>query len=250
MRTPLDPAEALLAITGVGPAVGDPMPKITMAMLHEAADVQKTIRKSAKLLAFGETVKYRIPARSYKWTKLHDNLSVPMTEKALDAVHDAFPPIAQSIDGDYQTLLQNVHQHLADMFPIQVHKGFLGDKYVEPDSLSTFGFYNQLNLLMKPLEIFSLIGSAALLRSQVKPMRDLFPTLTEEIDQEIWNALGEAALVASYELPSRVQQGLGVWFDRRTVQYDPNRGEPAPAPPIKVSSNPDKSTAVEKSTTT
>lgn len=250
MRTPLDPAEALLAIVGVGPAVGDPMPKITMEMLHQAIAVPRAIKQGAKALAFGETVKYRIPARAYKWEKLHDNLSVPMTEKALDAVHDAFPPVAQSIDGDFQTLLQNVHQHLADLFPIQVHKTFLGDRYVEPDSLSTFGFYNQLNLLMKPLEIFSLIGSAAILKSQTKPFRDLFPTLAEEIDQEIWNALAEAALVKSYELPSRIQQGLGVWFDRRTVQYDPNRGEPAPAPPIKVSSNPDKATAQQKSTAT
>lgn len=231
----INPAEALMAVMGLGPALGDEMPRVSAAILLDAARLPRTIAKLAKECVCGEMPSFRIRVRQHSWKKLHEVLGKPVPAHVLESIQMSFPANASEMANLYQTQVQNVHGHLAATLPVQEIQTFTGPKFHEPDDLSTFGFWSVLNLLADPLSVFGLVSNAAILEDQIAPFKDNFPTLFQAVNQALWDALAaEEVADQEYRTPYVVQQGLGVWLGRRTVAYDPEHGEPPPEPPQKI----------------
>lgn len=224
-----------MAVVGLGPALGDDMERVTAGALLEAARLPVEIAALAKKCVCGEMPGHRIRARAYSWKKLHDHTSKPLPAHVLQSIQDAFPRTQGELAGLYQTQIQNVHGYLASALPVQELHTFTGPKFYEPDDLSTFEFYNNLNLLKEPLGVFRLIANAAILEDQKEPYKHVYPTISAAVTQALWDALAvEAAADDGYVIPVIVERGLGIWLDRRTVVFDPEHGKPGPAPPDKL----------------
>lgn len=236
---PIDPCESLMAVIGIGPAVGDEMPRIGAGKMLDASRVAREIERLARQLVRDELPKYRSPARSYNWDKLHEQLSQPLNPEQLAKIGAGFADVHTDISGLFQTHCQNVHQHLADIFPVQEYKTFLGPKYMKPNDLSEFEFWSQYDVLNDPLSVFPLIGSAAILKPQIEAMRSIYPTISDRIDTAIYAALAQAGLVKSFEMSQPVEQGVGTWLDKRTVAYDPSYGMVSKAPGTKKTNSKD-----------
>jgi len=242
---PIDPTESLMAVIGIGPALGDPMPKIGAGVMLDASRVARKIDSLARALVRGELPAYRMPKKEHSWDKLHRQLSKPLDAEALARISLGFVDAHTDVAGLFQTHCQNVHQQLADMFPVQEYKTFLGPKYMKPNDLSEFKFWSQYNVLNDPLSVMPLIASAAILKPQVEAMREFYPSTSDHIDSAIYAALAQAGLLKSFQMTQPVEQGIGVWLGRSTVAYDPDYGKVRKAPGPKPSTSKDNSDSLK-----
>jgi hypothetical protein len=231
----MDPEFILIAM-GVDSAITLEFPKITKEQLNIANNIPKRIQKMALKCVKGELDNPKIDIRSYEWKTLHEALSKKVDIYTHEKIVNSFPEDILSAAGEYQVFVTEVRQHLKDLFPVSEKVTFLGPKQFEPDDLSTFHFYNQLNLINNPFYLFELIAAAALTTAQVEGLKEIYPEFCKLVDEAFKFALAEAALVKSYSIPTTCETGLGVWWDRRTVTFDPNHSEPAPKPKKRVSS--------------
>lgn len=230
----VDPGELALATVGVSAIINGDPPKMGLGRIQEAMSIPARAAKLAKQLFDGE-LEYSPMPRAHDYKKLLKRFKVGLQMHEMPDLVGLFPHQASDMAGSFQLVVQSAFDHMKGIFPISTVLNFTGPVNITPDDERVWRFYSQLELLNDPLRAFSLIASAAILKSQVVAVRGIYPTLTELFDSVIYEAMGAAkAAKMSYQIPPRAEQGLATWLSRRIIQHVPPKPpEPpaAPAPP-------------------
>lgn len=230
----IDPSEGLLAEIGVDPIIKDDMPKISMALVLRAAEVMRNIDASVARMVRGDHAKTTLP-RNHNYKDLLDRLTQPFPPEETQQIIDSFPPEEHELAGPFALLCQHAFEEIRTFFPVSKVVNFAGPKNIQPTSDRVWHFFNQLSVLNAPLRIADLIGSAALLKSQVVAMRSIYPTISQYYDHAIIEAVIEArAENDDYQLPPRAEVGVAVWRGNKVVPYAPPK-PPEATPPANAS---------------
>jgi hypothetical protein len=101
--------------------------------------------------------------------------------------------------------------------------------------VSVWKFFSALEVLNDPLRVFPLIATGAILKSQVDAMREIYPTLSKEIDAAVYQAIAKKSAASGvrnpFRLPPRAELGVAVWLGRRIVPHQPPKKPDAPPGP-------------------
>lgn len=240
----VNPGELALATIGVSAIIDGNVPKMGIERQREALSIPNKLVKLAGDVVDGEIKRPPMP-RAHSYRKLLDHFATALDQesKALKPQHiqaliDAFPHDASDMSGAFVLCAQAALQHLQKLFPMSVYSTFTGPQNLTPDDVSVWTFFSQLEVLNDPLLVFPLIATGALLKSQVLGMREIYPTLSDEIDTAVNGAIAKesaksitAAGVVRFRLPPRAELGVATWLGRRTVPHQAKKPDAGPQTP-------------------
>lgn len=226
----LDPGEVALAIVGISAIIDDEMPRWTLERQRELEKYEDTIIEMTDKAVKG-TKPPKIK-RKHDYRKTLDRLSRPLPQSGIDKIVRAFPADQADLAGEFLAFVQNIWQHLKEIFPISEYTTLLGSKNLQPTGDKTWQFFNRLSVLNDPLVAIQMIGSGSMLKGEAKVFKEFFPSISQTITTEIYNSISRATAKApakGYRLPERPKVGLQNWLDRRSVDYSPSK-PPMPTP--------------------
>lgn len=205
---------------------------------REALGIPNKLSKLAEQIV-NDTVKRPPMPRSHDYRKLLDHFAKGLQPDQMQELVERFPPGASDMSGSFLMVAQAALEHLKQLFPMSVYTTFTGPTNLTPDDDSVWRFFSQLEVLNDPMRVFPLIACGALLRSQVKAMREIYPTLSAAIDTAAYEAIAKKTAEAMpkggapsrpFRLPPRAEMGLAVWLGRRLISHQPPPPPGAPAP--------------------
>jgi hypothetical protein len=215
---PIAPEEAALAVIGVRAVISRTVERITKAQLHEMDDLPKEIGKLAKSLCRDGMVE--TPTERVNYRPMLKQLSEGIKPQQLEEMVAAFPPGFHDLAGAFLSFSLQLVQQLQQMLPKSVFQTLAGYTNLVPSDVAVWRFANILGVLDNPLSVFSLMGTGALLKSQVGALRLVYPTLTKCIDEAIDEAkLDEQGVKQSWRFAPRAEIGVRVWTG--TPRIDP-----------------------------
>lgn len=228
----INPGELALACIGLSPIIRGEMPKIGLGRLDDMGNIPKEITRLAGKMADGELA-YQPYSHEHKYTTLLNRITNPLQQQELDAILAKFPIEAGDIGAAFQIVVQEALRDLKAIFPLSVYRTFAGPKNIEPNADVVFQFLNRLDVVNDPLRVFPLIATGALLKSQSAIVHQIYPTLSEYIDQEIHRAVAKrraaSPISKPYELPPRAEIGVATWKGQKAAYRPPKPNPPPPA---------------------
>lgn len=228
----LNLGELALAVVGVTALIEDDLPKMGVGRQEEAMAIPaKAVKLARAALAEDGEHAYAPIKRHGSYRAMLDRFTKGLATTDAQKLIDVFPAEASDMAGSFQMVAQGAFEHMKSMFPTTVVSSFTGPSNLTPDDVRVWRFFSQLEVLDDPLRVFNLIESAALLKSQVAAVHEIYPTLSKLFDAAIYEQMGLAkAAKQSYRMPPRTEQGLATWFGRRIVDHVPPK-PPGAAPP-------------------
>jgi hypothetical protein len=222
MLSNIDPGEAVLAIIGLHAVIQNEIPRWTLEKQRELDKLRDEIQELAD-----EAIQGKIELRPLKREKDYDTLLAkikePLSPERIRAIQFRFPDSADEIVSYFIVVLQNSWAHLGEIFPVSEYLTFMGPKNLTPTGDKTWQFFNKLLVLNDPRDVFMLISSGAMLKSQAEVVKEFFPTLSQAITDSLYAAIAKTkAEDEGFLMPSQTSTGLANWLGRRTVDYDPN----------------------------
>lgn len=231
----IDPAEALLATVGITPIIKNEWPRIGIQRVREAAKLMETIDEKVRAMVKGGG-SYKMAERPHSYRDLMDRMTEPFPPEEVHAIVESFPPEEHELAGPVSLLAQHAFQQVQALYPISTINGIAGPRNIEPTSDKVWHFFNQLAVLNNPLRVIDLMGTAALLKSQVAAMRDVYPTISQYIDHAIIDAIIDAIIEQkadspNFQLKPRAEVGVTTWRGGKVLSYAPPKPpEPKPDP--------------------
>jgi len=206
--SPINPGEAALAVVGVRAVISRAVEKVTADQRRQIAALDKIIRKRAREMVADE-IKCGWPdLPSYK--PLLRDLTQTLDQHQ---VEDMIAPFDPEVQAAFLPLAANAFLYLQNALPRAVFKSLAGFQQLPVDDPSYFRFCNMLRVLDDPLQVFELAAGGALMRSQVAAVKELFPTVSQAIDEALTAAIIEAkGKDRNYELPVTAETGVSIWF--------------------------------------
>lgn len=237
----IDPGELALAVVGLTPVIKGEMPIFGVEKAREAAAIPAEIDRLARQLV---TAAPEMPAlaRPHKYRALLQRLARPLQPAEAAAVAARFQGPGELYAGPFMMKVQQAYEHIRGLFPVSTYRTFAGETQLEPAADKVWRFFLELQVLDDPLLVLRLAGAGGLLASQVRAVRELYPTLSgdpvtpdpQSIDAAIYRAIAaRRAEKSTFRLSPRTEYGLAVWFGRRVAPYKPPGAKAAeqPAPP-------------------
>ncbi len=221
---PLDPTEALLATVGVTAVLTGEMPLVGVMLQRRAMDVPRRIQVLAKDMVADKLPRKLTMPRHINYDKFLAMLSGPLPEQLIENITSKFPPALHDQAVQFVALVARVHDQLSKQFPTQDYQTALGPVKIEPPSDKTWKFYNQYWLIDKPLEVFQLMQTGALLPAQVGAIQGYYPSLYENMKSATFDAL-----VASkggkdmLEISPRLNRSVTTFLGDKMVPYGSNK---------------------------
>jgi hypothetical protein len=229
----INPGELALACIGLSPIIKGEMPKIGLGKLNDMGNIPKEIAKLAGKLADGELT-YQPYAHEHSYKTLLARITDPLKQHEVDDLIAKFHVEAGDIAMAFAVAVQQALADLKAIFPVSVYKTYAGPKNIEPNADVVFQFLNRLDVINDPLRVFPLIATGAILKTQVEIVREVYPTLSREIDAQIAAAVVKrrASSPASkpYQLPPRAEIGVAKWQGRKAEFRPPKPNPPAATP--------------------
>ena len=226
----INPGELALASIGLSPIIRGDMPKIGLGRLNEMGNIPNEVTRLAGKLADGELT-YQPYSHEHRYKTLLDRLTNPLKQHELDDVIGKFHIEAGDIATAFSIVVQQALGDLKAIFPVSVYRTFAGPKNIEPNADVVFQFLNKLDVINDPLRVFPLIATGALLKSQAEIVKQVYPTLSEHITQEIYAAVAKRrAGKQSYQLPPRAEIGVATWIGQK-AEFRPAKPNPPADPP-------------------
>lgn len=212
----IDPVEACLAVIGVRPIISKAVEKVRMPQVREMVELPKTIAKRAMEVLKGDVAK--LAPHHINYMKFLDELTKDFNIKQLEEMIAAFPMELHAISSLFLVEAKKIIELLQRIVPIQTKETLLGVENLLPPALAVRRFVTSLEILDNPLRVFDYISCGSLLKSQVEIVKEVYPTLSECIEE----SLDEAAIHLraqnkSYKLPTRVEIGTNVWKGLPTI---------------------------------
>lgn len=207
---PIAPEEAALAVIGIRPIISRNLERVTRSQFEEMTNLPKEVARLARSVARDGMAEVPLDRANYR-TMLRE-LSEGIVPSELQTIVEAFPLDHHALAGAFLSFALQLVQQLQKMLPRSVFQTYAGYRNLVPSDVSIWRFANILAVLDKPLSVFSLMGTGALLKSQVGAVRLVYPSLSACIDQAMKEAvLDERAAKKAYELAPRAEMGARVW---------------------------------------
>lgn len=226
----INPGELALASIGLSPIIRGDMPKIGLGRLNDMGNIPKEITRLAGKLCDGE-LKYQPYSHEHKYMTLLDRLTNPLKQHELDDLIGKFHIEAGDIGTQFTIVLQQALADLKALFPVSVYRTFAGPKNIEPNADVVFQFLNRLDVINDPLRVLPLIATGALLGTQRDIVKQIYPTLSEYITQEIYAATAKrraaGPVTKPWQLSPRAEIGVAKWNGQK-AEFRP----PKPNPPV------------------
>jgi hypothetical protein len=241
--------EKALAIVGLYSVIERDFPRWTQEKQNEFDKFDDEIQELADKCIRGKIALNELKVLS-NYDKTLEKIKTPISSADRRAIQYKFPQTADELASEFVVTLDNVWSHLAEIFPVSEYLTFLGPKNLTPTGDKTWEFFNKLLVLNDPRDVYMLISSGAMLKSQAAMVKEFYPTMSADITKSLYAAVAKvrAERGDNYLMPVNVSLGLGNWLERRTVEYDPNPTEPVkptnslskngPAPQAAVSLSP------------
>jgi hypothetical protein len=244
----INPGELALASIGLSPIIRGDMPKIGLGRLNDMGNIPKEIARLAGKIADGELT-YQPYAHEHSYKKLLERISSPLLQHEIDELIGKFHAEAGDIATAFSVAVQEALRDLKAIFPISVYRTFAGPKNIEPNADIVFQFLNRLDVVNDPLRVMPLIATGAILKSQAEIVRQVYPTLSAEIDSQIYAAVTKRrAEKQSYQLPPRAEIGVAKWQGQKAPYRPPAPKPPAATPDERSQMAKNKATSVQKGT--
>jgi hypothetical protein len=230
----IDPGELALATIGVSAIIDGEVPKMGIERQREALSIPNKLPKLAADVVDGDIKRPPMP-RPHSYRKLLDHFAKGLQPDQVQSLVAAFPHDASDMSGAFVLCAQSALQHLQKLFPMSVYSTFTGPQNLTPDDVSVWKFFSALEVLNDPLRVFPLIATGAILKSQVDAMREIYPTLSKEIDAAVYQAIAKKSAASGvrnpFRLPPRAELGVAAWLGRRIVPHQPPKKPDAPTAP-------------------
>ena len=208
----IDPGEKLLAVTGVRPVISKEVEKIRMPQVHEAAKVPEELAKLATKLVRGELRQPKMEHASYM--PMMRDLSEEYKPHQVEAMIGSLPHEWQANIGmPFLSVSQRAFAYLQGSIPHAAYETLSGSTSLRPDDDAFFRFLGKFAVLEDVRSVFARMQCGMLLASQVKCIREVYPTLSDAVDYCITNAIIDAKTeLKSYQLPLYAEFGVATWI--------------------------------------
>jgi hypothetical protein len=213
----IDHVEALLVEVGIDSLISKKVEHIGIGRLRQAAKLPTEIRALARKLVRGE-LEPVIRLSDFDWRGAVADLSAGWDpEQMIEMLHQ-FPPDYQAAASALIIKATKLIQELASGLPLSRYQTFAGAKNLIPADAHIFKFASVLEVIRDPLIVFPLMAGGALLKLQANAVRETYPSISAAIDAALFQAtLAQKASKKSFELPPRVEKGVGNWTGKSLV---------------------------------
>jgi hypothetical protein len=209
---PIDPGERILAAIGVRPVISKEVEKIRRADRLRALNIPREIARAARRVCTEDMPTPRLDDGNYM--NLLRDLTQGYQPEQVEAMLATLPPDAQADVGmPFLSVARKSFDYLATRLPKSAEKTIAGSTPLPPNDSAWWSFLGVFGALDSPLSVFDLMGAGMLLKSQVEAVREIYPTLSDLIDEELTAAIAhEKAQKKSYQLPFMSEIGVRSWF--------------------------------------
>ncbi len=217
--TPLDPAESLMAITGVGLLTGERQASISTEEIRRAANLADTVEAKAKS-CFNQSLDVRAPAPINFKRSLKRLSALQGHSDHVDRM-EKMPPGFTKLGITYNILLHNLQGEIMKMLPVQTWQSIGGTETAPPSDLKFWKFLSILQVIDEPLTVFRLIANGQLLKKQALAVKTIYPTLSERITTALVSCwISHKAKQADYRPNWILNKGLAAWFEGSPIPPD------------------------------
>ncbi len=207
----ISPAEATLAVIGLRTIISDKVERITKPTLDRIDGLEKEIKRLSRDLVNDKLTETFYSDLNYR--AMLRQLANGVNLQQVQAMADQFPTEYRDVANAMTISASHVIQTLSGMIPTSVYTTVAGPTTLLPDDMKLWSFVSILEVLDNPLMVFPLMNTGALLRSQATAVRQLYPTLSGEIDAAILDSTIKAkANRKSFELSPRAEVGVKNWI--------------------------------------
>lgn len=221
---PLDPAEALLATTGLTPVLIGDMPLVGVMLQRRALAIPDRIQRLAKDMVADKLPKKITMPRHIDYDTMLALLSGPLPEQLIENITLKFPAAVHDQAVAFVSLVSRVHDQLAKSFPTQDYQTALGPVKIEPPSDRTWKFYSMYWVIDQPLVVFQLMQQGALLPAQVGALQGYYPSLYENMKSAVLEALVSAKGGQDMlELSPRLNRSVTTFLGQKMVPFGSNK---------------------------
>lgn len=180
----IDPGERILAVVGVRPLLTEEVERITRPMWDEINSLEFRVHRLAQQLARGELeADDTYPAVDYE-PFLDAFASPPDPDQVAEMLDDV--PFAACVP--FLGTAAKAYNYLRDHFPISVERTVFGATNLPPSSLALGAFEDLLEVLDRPLAVFSMIAEGRFTSRQAAALNAVYPTLYAEVATAIVTA--------------------------------------------------------------
>jgi hypothetical protein len=206
----INPVEKCLAVIGVRPIISRKVEHITKATLAEIEGLLRQIERLARKLVRNDLTETFHSDLNYRQT-LKD-LARGVDVHQVEEMVKGFPPQYRATGTALALAASGIIQGLLKLLPKSEYQTLSGVQTLIPPSTKIFRFVSILEVLDALLQVFALMNTGALLRSQAAAMRAVYPTLSAAIDAAIFEAITAArATKKSFQLAPRAEIGVKAW---------------------------------------
>lgn len=206
----------MLAAVGMRAVISRKVERITRAQLEEMNTLPRDLTKAARALADGEANPIK-----YEKVKYRDTLKDLARGWEVEQVADMVAQFPVEYHATGQTLVVKSIQLINAMlkeYPVTSYQTVAGSDQLSPSDTRMFRFISVLEVLDQPLMVFDLMAQGAILQSQVKAMRLVYPSMSAAIDAALFDAVSrKRADKKSFQLPTRAEYGVKAWFGKGPV---------------------------------
>jgi hypothetical protein len=215
----IDPVEKLMVTVGLRALISREVERFKKSDLKTANDLPKTISKLASDMVNGTLEAAGNSDFDYK-SMLKDLARGWEPEQVVEMMA-AFPPDLAVYSTALVLKAKAVIEGLEHDYPQTNYVTATGSINLVPADKKIFKFVQVLEALCDPLQVFALMAAGALLQTQVKAVRLVFPKLSQAIDAAILQATLKAkAAKKSFELEPLAEIGVRAWFGKGPIPTD------------------------------
>lgn len=212
----IEPVESLLVTVGLRSIVTKKVERFTKAKLDRMRTLPNEIQRLAR-----DTINNKLTEGFYSdlnYRSMLKDLARGVDMHQVQDMIEGFPPEYQAVGNALMIMASQTIAELAKQIPTSSYQTVAGLTTLLPDDLKLWRFVSILEVLDNPLEVFPLIATGALLRSQAAAVRQLYPTISAHIDAWLLDATIKAkAKVKSFELAPRAEIGVRAWMGQSPV---------------------------------
>lgn len=212
-NTPIEPVERLMVVVGLRALISRAVEKFKRSHAREFDELPKEVAKLAGKLVGGELV----PGSSsdFNYRSMLKELARGWDPEQVTEMMASFPPGLMVYSTALLLRAKTVIEEMQANYPQTNYVTATGSINLVPADKKIFRWTQVMEVLVDPLSVFSLMQEGALLQSQVKAMRTVYPSLSTAIDAALLEAtVKEKAKTKSFELAPRAEIGVRAWFGK------------------------------------
>lgn len=213
---PIAPVELMLASIGIRPIITRKVEKISRADLNEMVTMPSAIVRLSRQIVQGEQFETTFGKDSYRdlLTDLARGWDYDQAQEMLEKVPTDYHVIASAVLVKASSLIAEMDKD----YPTSTYVTLSGETKLAISDKKSYSFFSILECIDRPLVVFELMSTGAILQSQVNAIREVYPTMAKNIDAALLDSISRArAAKQSFQLPAKAERGIRAWFGKGPI---------------------------------